>query len=80
MQTYITVCQEVARAEYAVQADMRVLKDLESQTISNQHETQATQQEEPSSASAKLRDKQTRLGRHPHTHCWGQSPKLSELS
>ncbi|KAL3144454.1 hypothetical protein ABBQ32_004198 [Trebouxia sp. C0010 RCD-2024] len=66
-QTYITVCQEVARAEYAVQADMRVLKDLESQTISNQHETQATQQEEPSSASAKLRDKQTRLGGCPTT-------------
>lgn len=44
LQTYITICEEAARAEYAVQADMRILKDLDSQ-VTNSFETD---QEEPS--------------------------------
>ena len=53
LQTYITICEEVARAEYAVQADMRILRDLELQ-MSISFETYDTQQEEPSGMPDKL--------------------------
>lgn len=60
-QTYIKICKEVAQAEYAVQADFRVLRDLESQ-LKSSLETHVMQQEEPSSMAAKLCDMHSGVG------------------
>lgn len=65
LQTYITVCGEVARAEYAVQADMRVLKDLETQ-VTNSFKTD---QEEPSSVPDKACGAQHKLSMLLCKHC-----------
>ena len=40
LQTYVTTCEEVARAEYAVQSSMQLVQDLRAQ-LSAQHDTVA---------------------------------------
>ena len=65
LQTYITICEEVARAEYAVQADMRILRELESQ-VTNSFETD---QEVPCSVPVKAYGVQNKLSILLCKHC-----------
>lgn len=75
LQTYIKICKEVAQAEYAVQADFGVLRDLESQ-LESSLETHVMQQEEPSSMAAKLCDMHSGVGRLCHQHHFAVCTKL----
>lgn len=47
LQTYVTTCEEVARAEYAVQSSMQIVQDLRAQ-LSAQHDTVADESLAPS--------------------------------
>lgn len=47
LQTYVTTCEEVARTEYAVQSNMRIVQDLQA-AVSQRNNVLAGQCDAPS--------------------------------